>query len=163
AVVWHERAMWDVVERVSPDVVVVCGWGIADHLTQDELAQVPLVIDQHGPHLLEREFQQTGTREENHRAKIDALARPDYFTCARMRQLSYFDPILAEAGWDEEERRTRVAAIPFSLAPELPEREPGVGPDFVYGGVWLPWQDPTIGLETLVDELDRRGRGTLHL
>jgi hypothetical protein len=163
AVAWREGAMWAVVERVLPDVIVVCGWGVADHLTQDELAQVPLLIDQHGPHLLERDFQQTGSRDENYRAKVEAFARADYFTCAGSRQLPYFEPILADAGWDEGERRTRVAAVPFSLAPELPPREPNDGLHFVYGGVWLPWQDPTTGLQTLVEELDRRDLGTLHL
>src|SRR5262249_47751093 len=34
---------------------------------------------------------------------------------------------------------------------------------FIYGGVWLPWQDPTVGLLTLVEELDRRERGKLRL
>ena len=63
---------------------------------------------------------------------------------------------------DRERAPGRSAAIPVSLAPDLPERHPDDELSFVYGGVFLPWQDPTLGLSALVDVLNRRGYGKLY-
>jgi hypothetical protein len=95
--------------------------------------------------------------------KLAALAAADYFTCAGFRQLEYFKPFLRDAGWSTPDTDDRVFATRFSLAPAVPARMPAADTTFVYGGVWLPWQNPSIGLLTLVDELDRHGRGTLRL
>jgi GT2 family glycosyltransferase len=160
---WAPYAMHRIVERVEPDVVLVCGWPLAEGLSQRGLTTAPVVVDQHGPHILERRFQGLGDESGNRRQKLDALASADYFTCAGERQLEYFQPWLADAGWTERDRRERSFATRFSLSPEAPERRPSDGVTFVYGGVWLPWQDPTAGLRALVRQLDRRGRGTLRL
>lgn len=163
ALAWHPFAMHEMVERTEPDVVVVCGWAIMESLAQDPRLDVPVVLDQHGPHMLERHYQGLGQFEDSSRQKRRALKAADYFSCAGERQLEYFQNWLQRAGWSEEERRERSAAMPFSLSPQLPERKPGEELTFVYGGVWLPWQDPSAGLLSLVEQLDRRGQGVLRL
>ncbi|MDQ3574526.1 MAG: glycosyltransferase, partial [Actinomycetota bacterium] len=83
------------------------------------------------------------------------------FTCAGERQLQHFQDWLERAGWTEEERAERAVAVPVSLSPDLPTPDRHGEPTFVYGGMFLPWQDPSVGLETLVDELERRDEGRL--
>jgi glycosyl transferase family 1 len=163
ALAWRPLAMHEVVERTEPDVVVVCGWAVMENLAEDPLLDVPVVLDQHGPHMLERRYQGVGQPKDNSTQKRRALKAADFFSCAGERQLDYFQNWLRQAGWSAEERRERSAAMPFSLSPQLPEREPAEELTFVYGGVWLPWQDPSPGLLALVEQLNRRNRGVLQL
>lgn len=163
ALAWRPFAMHEVVERTEPDVVVVCGWAVMESLAQDPFVEVPVVLDQHGPHMLERHYQGVGEFEDNSAQKRRALKAADFFSCAGDRQLGYFQDWLERAGWSDDERRTRSAAMPFSLSPELPERNPDRELTFVYGGVWLPWQDPSAGLVALVEQMNRRDRGILRL
>lgn len=158
---WEHHTLAAIVRAAEPDVVVVCNWPIMD-LLPTELVGVPVVLDQHGPHYLEREYQRFGDSDDNARRKINALRKADFFTCAGEKQLAYFQSWLERAGWTEKERREQAAAIPVSLSPELPEHHPGDKVTFVYGGVFLPWQDPATGLSTLVAELDRRDKGKLY-
>jgi GT2 family glycosyltransferase len=161
ALSWETFSMEAVVHQAAPDVVVVCNWPLLALLPAGRMS-VPIVLDQHGPHLLERQFQGVGTDAENTLHKLDALSKADFFTCAGDKQLEYFRPWLERAGWTKQEQEEFVRAMPVSLAPELPEREPSGELIFVYGGVFLPWQDPTPTLTMLVETLDERGRGTLH-
>ena len=156
---WEPLRIGAVVEEVEPDVVVVCGWPALSHLLQ--VPSVPLLLDQHGPHMLEREHQGFDDEEASVAQKLRALRMADYFTCAGERQLEYFQGWLARAGWSDEERAERSAAIPVSLSPQLPTPNRHQELTFVYGGMFLPWQDPSMGLETLVDELERREEGRL--
>ncbi len=160
---WDDFAMSDVVGAVQPDVVVLCGWALSPHLGTCCAGRIPVVLDQHGPHMLERDYQGFGESDSNAAVKTAALAACDYFSCAGERQRPYFESWLERAGWTERERRERAAAVRVSLAPELPARAPEAEPSFVFGGVFLPWQDPTRALTTLVDELERRGRGRLRI
>jgi len=163
ALAWEPWKMHKMIERVEPDVALVCGWALADGLRQNPLLAVPVVLDQHGPHVLERRYQKVGDLRGNAWQKVAALASADYFSCAGDRQLEYFQPWLSAAGWSSEQRRVRSLAMRFSLPPDPPERHPDDELTFVYGGVWLPWQDPTAGLLALVRQLDRRGHGKLRL
>jgi glycosyltransferase involved in cell wall biosynthesis len=71
---------------------------------------------------------------------------------------------LAHAGrFDLTDSAARPAVIPVSLSPELPEHRPAGETTFVYGGVFLPWQDPARALTTLVETLEAHGQGRLHL
>jgi GT2 family glycosyltransferase len=158
---WEPTTLANVIKAIDPNVVVVCNWPILDMLPVEKV-DVPVILDQHGPHYLEREFQKFGVADDNARRKVNALRKADFFTCAGQKQLAYFQPWLERAGWTESERQDRSAAIPVSLAPDLPERHPDDELSFVYGGVFLPWQDPTLGLSTLVDVLNRRGYGKLY-
>jgi glycosyltransferase involved in cell wall biosynthesis len=163
ALAWRPFAMHEVVEQTEPDVVVVCGWAVMESLAQDTFLEVPVVLDQHGPHMLERRYQGVGQFEDNSSQKRRALRAADFFSCAGERQLEYFQDWLRQAGWTEQERSERSAAMPFSLSPELPPRWPAEELTFVYGGVWLPWQDPSTGLLALAEQLKRRDQGVLRL
>jgi hypothetical protein len=163
ALAWRPFAMHEVVERTEPDAVLVCGWAISESLAQDPFLEVPVVLDQHGPHMLERHYQRVGQLEHNSEQKQRALKAADFFSCAGEHQLEYFQDWLKQAGWSDEERAERSTAMLFSLSPDPPERQSADELTFVYGGVWLPWQDPSAGLLALLEQLNRRDRGVLRL
>lgn len=158
---WEPETLHQIVRQAEADIVVVCNWPVLDNM-QIEGLDLPIVLDQHGPHFLEREYNRFGDADDNAWRKINALRKADFFTCAGHKQLGYFQEWLERAGWSERERRERSAAIPVSLSPELPERKPADELSFVYGGVFLPWQDPSAALLALVQQLDSRQRGTLY-
>jgi N-acetylglucosaminyl-diphospho-decaprenol L-rhamnosyltransferase len=160
---WRSFAMHEIVARLEPDLVLVSSWAIMDNLSQDPRRAVPVVLDQHGPHMFERHFQRVGNERSNRAQKLQAMAAADYFASAGERQHSYFQDWLREAGWTPQDRAERSFAIRFSVGPDLPKKTPSDELTFVYGGFWLPWQDPTNGLTALVEQLDRRGHGELHL
>lgn len=157
---WEHDTLASVVRAANPDVVVVCNWPVLA-LLPTELLGIPVVLDQHGPHYLEREYQKAGDPEENAQYKLSALRKADFFTCAGEKQLVYFQSWLERAGWTEQERRERSAAMPVSLSPQLPVHDPDEELTFVYGGVFLPWQDPSTGLFALLEVLEQRGVGRL--
>jgi hypothetical protein len=140
---------------------VVCNWPVLA-LLPAEWIHVPIILDQHGPHILEREFQDAGTPAENTRHKLDALRKADFFSCAGYLQLEYFKPWLQQAGWTDREQHDCIAAVPVSLSPDLPDRMPATELTFVYGGVFLPWQDPTPTLPMVVDALEKSSKGRLY-
>lgn len=140
-----------------PDVVVLQHWLLANFL--EEAFDLPLVIDFHGPLLIETLFQQNPVLEKLKREKIQALHRADFFTCAGEKQKYYFLPWLLLAGFDV--RQPVLEVIPVSLAPELPEHQSQGETTFVYGGIFLPWQNPVLGLTTLVECLEHQQRGQL--
>ena len=158
---WEPETLHQVVRRVEPDLVVVCNWPVLDNMQTDGL-DVPIVLDQHGPHYLEREYNQFGAADDNARRKLNALRKADFFTCAGEKQLAYFHSWLERAGWSERERQERAAAIPVSLSPDLPERKAADELAFVYGGVFLPWQNPSVALLALVEEMKQRRTGKLY-
>jgi GT2 family glycosyltransferase len=158
---WQHGKLSSVVRLAEPDVVIVCNWPIMGMLAANSVG-VPVVLDQHGPHYLEREFQNFGDSQDNAQQKILALNRADFFTCAGEKQLAYFRTWLDRAGWTEQEQQERAGAIPVSLSPVLPERQPGHELTFVYGGVFLPWQDPSNGLLALIQMMERRNYGKLY-
>jgi glycosyltransferase involved in cell wall biosynthesis len=112
---------------------------------------------------LERQYQNFGDQSDNARQKLAALAKADRFTCAGAKQLGYFQTWLTKAGWTDAERAESAASFPVSLDPRMPVRDYAMsdGPVFVYGGVFLPWQDPSIGLDALVRALAARDSGRL--
>jgi GT2 family glycosyltransferase len=158
---WENHTLLAVIRAASPDVVVVCNWPVLANIPTEHLG-IPVVLDQHGPHYMEREYQKAGTTEENTHYKLQALGKADFFTCAGYKQLPYFHGWLERAGWSDEEREANAAAMPVSLSPNLPERSPDTETSFVYGGVFLPWQDPAAGLSAVVEALERHGRGRLY-
>ncbi|MBW4446674.1 MAG: glycosyltransferase [Spirirestis rafaelensis WJT71-NPBG6] len=159
---WDHSRMIDTINKVQPDIILVCGWANMPYFPQ-YLSHIPVIIDQHGPHILERQFQGHGERESNAQEKSRALQKADFFTCAGDKQLIYFQSWLEQAGWTEQERQERSAAMPISLSPNLPERSPQDELSFVYGGVFLPWQDPSLSLSVLIDIMEQRNAGKLYL
>ncbi len=148
------------VRDLAPDVIVFQHWMIAADLYPQR--QVPVVIDFHGPLMLETLYQDHSRYDELRQLKIRTLSKADFFTCAGERQRQYFYPWLLLSGFDVRENVIEV--IPVSLSPELPTHVSAKGEvTFVYGGVFLPWQDPSVALETLVQTLEERGAGRLKL
>jgi glycosyltransferase involved in cell wall biosynthesis len=151
------KALKTFIHRHKPDVVVLQHWLLANFI-EDPL-EIPLVIDFHGPLILETQFQENPVLEKLKREKIQALHKADFFTCAGEKQKHYFQPWLILAGFDL--RQEVIAPIPVSLSPELPLHTSPEEPVFVYGGVFLPWQDPVLGLTTLIECLESRNTGIL--
>ena len=145
------------IARHQPDVVVLQHWALANDL--EASPAYPVVIDFHGPLMLETQFQANPVLEKFRRDKIRALHKADFFTCAGEKQRYYFFPWLMLAGCDL--RDDLIHAIPVSLSPDLPEHDSDGEPSFVYGGVFLPWQDPILSLRTLVESLETHQRGVL--
>lgn len=157
ALSYRHRALPAFIKQQQPDVVVLQHWLLANFL--DASVEMPLVIDFHGPLLLETQFQDNPVLEKLKREKIQALHKADFFTCAGEKQKYYFEPWLMLAGFDL--RQNVIAPIPVSLSPELPQHAAPPEPIFVYGGVFLPWQDPVLGLTTLLECLETRQTGIL--
>ena len=145
------------IARHAPDVVVLQHWWLANYL--EASPDYPVVIDFHGPLLLETQFQANPALERLRCDKIRALHKADFFTCAGEKQRYYFFPWLMLAGCDL--RDELIQAIPVSLSPDLPAHQSEGEPSFVYGGVFLPWQDPILPLRTLIETLETRQRGIL--
>ncbi len=145
------------IAKHAPDVVILQHWRLAKFL--DKSLEIPLVIDFHGPLLLETQFQANPALETLRRDKISALHKADFFTCAGEKQRHYFFPWLMMAGCDL--REDLIHTIPVSLSPDLPEHTSEGELSFVYGGVFLPWQDPVLGLHTLVESLEKHDTGHL--
>ncbi len=154
---WQSGRLYEAIEQASPEVVVVCGWSTMNHLRKP--MNIPIALDQHGPLLLERQFRKAGTSKANEDEKIDGLSQADFFCCAGEKQRAYFEPWLIKSGFSANDPNSGV--IPVSLSPELPNHcfDPEI--TFVYGGVFLPWQDPTLGLEILIKELEAKQQGRL--
>lgn len=157
ALLYKHKDLPAFINQHQPDVVVLQHWRLAN-LVDDSL-DVPLVIDFHGPLLLETQFQENPMLDSLRREKIAALQKADFFTCAGEKQRYYFFPWLMMAGCDLQ--HDLIKAIPVSLSPELPEHHSQGEASFVYGGVFLPWQDPVSGLLTLVERLEKQRNGVL--
>lgn len=156
---WDMTGMNAVVRKAKPDIVVFSHW---PSIQLDRKLDLPTVLDFHGPHMLEREMQGFGDRSSNAWHKVQAIRKADFFTCAGDKQRYYFEGWLMAAGMPVETRT--IATIPVCLSPDLPTQQwTDDEPAFVYGGVFLPWQDPSTGMRAAVRVMERRGRGRLKL
>ncbi|MCC6220104.1 MAG: hypothetical protein IT291_02575 [Deltaproteobacteria bacterium] len=153
----------NILSDVNPDVIF-CG-----HWPAMILPRKPsqaLIVDLAGPHLLERHFQQSPEQHGATLAKLGVMATADYFVVSGNSQRLYFLSFLLRAQLSEPERR--LVTIHMPLNPKLPQRNfegPNSNdyPRFVFGGVFLPWQDPTKGLLAVNSEIKARGSGSLTL
>lgn len=139
------------------DAIVLQHWGMARDLPE---LSVPLAIDLAGPHLLERRLWGSTSPEADLAEKLDALRRADFITASGHRQRLYFIPFLQMAGWETGGLDDLAPVIPYSLVPD-PTPAPARADRFIYGGFFLPWQDPTEAVEAVLTELDAAGRGEL--
>ncbi|HUS16987.1 MAG TPA: glycosyltransferase family 4 protein, partial [Chloroflexia bacterium] len=165
ALAWNADNLQSLVDSVAPDVIVTVGW---PNLTPLQRVSVPVACDLAGPHLLERDYQGYRDNPTNADEKLAALDRADFFTCIGERQRLYFMSWLAQAGVRAADMDTSLKVIPYSLSPDLPEHDwpsrwDGTPVRFVYGGVFLPWQDPSLALDTLATVLAEEGRGRLEV
>ena len=151
-------ALREEVARRRPDVIVLQHWGLAAELGE---VDCPLAIDLAGPHLLERRLWGSADPEADLREKLDALRRADFLVASGRRQRLYFLPYLMMAGWPVDAIETELLpVIPFSMAPFV-ERPHARADRFVYGGFFLPWQNPTTIVEAALEALEAEGRGEL--
>ncbi len=158
-VLYEHSDFRDKIEAVAPDVIVFQHWlwvgGAAD-------LDLPIALDLHGPLMVEAAFQSGAGRYAAERAwaKVEAFRRADFISCAGEQQRKYFLPWLLLAGGDPTTET--IATIPVSLGPDAPEHHwPSDEVNFVFGGMFLPWQDPVLGLSTLIDVLESEDRGRL--
>ena len=155
---FEPAAFDEFVRGVAPDILLFQHWPMS--LVMKERPSAHVVIDFHGPALLEILFKQPDSVGQLVRRKLESLSKADYFTCAGNKQLYYFLGWLLMAGLDLHE--FPIVSVPFSMPSEMPERAARpADPVFVYGGVFLPWTDPSLGLAALVDEMESAGRGEL--
>ena len=146
------------IEEQSPDAIVFQHWGLFRELKKTP--KQPVAMDLAGPHLLERRLWQSPDPEADFREKIAALAAVDFTVCSGEFQRHYFLPFLVQAGHDPRQHLCPV--IPFSVSPEMPEPDPERERDcFVFGGMFLPWQDPEPVLRRLLEVLDEKDKGRL--
>ncbi len=162
---WTPESLQGLVDSLAPDVVVTVGW---PNLTPLARAPMPVACDFTGPHLLERDYQGYRDNPTNAAEKLAAIDKADFFTCIGERQRLYFMPWLAQAGVRASEIDARLAVIPYSLSPDLPEHcwpEDWADAEvtFVYGGVFLPWQDPSVALTATAATLEEADRGRLRV
>lgn len=156
---WNHSEMEALLRAAKPDAVVFQHWPCV--LLRERL-DVPTVIDFHGPHILERAFQKYGDVASNAFAKIQSVRKADFFTCAGEKQKGYFLAWLLISGIDLTAER--IGVVPVGLDPNLPIASPDPNAiNFVYGGVYLPWQNPTLALDAVADVLTERATGTLRL
>ena len=162
---WTPDSLQSLVDALHPDVVVSCGW---PNLTWLSRANLPVALDLAGPHLLERAYQGYRDVAANAEEKLAALRRADFYTCISERQRYYFAGWLAQAGVEVSDLTQALAVIPYSLSPEQPlhiwpENLSGDAMRFVYGGIFLPWQNPAPALLAVANELEAEGRGVLEI
>jgi len=155
----------------NPDVLVFQHWGLMRELKE---ATCPIALDLAGPHLLERHYWRGEDQADEDKAafgteseldlaeKINALQRADFVTCSGRMQRLYFMPFLSMAGYRMTENILPV--IPFSVSPDLPESRPPLFIEmrFIYGGMFLPWQNPESTLTTLLNTFEERAQGMLE-
>jgi len=156
---WHPYNLEKVIRDSRPEAVIFCHWPAVQIRRR---LDIPTIIDFHGPHALERAFQGLEASGWNSLQKIEALRKADFFLCAGDKQKVYFLAWLLISGFDL--KKTPIASVPVCLSPDLPLRGPDQEePILVYGGVYLPWQDPTAGLLTAAETLEQERVGILKL
>lgn len=156
ALIYEHLALDPFIKDVAPDFVILQHWVHA------RLMHKPFtytIMDLHGPLILETLYQDNRTYRELMHQKLVTLRKGHYFTCAGERQRSYFYAWLLQAGIDV--RQPCIDVIPFSLSPTLPVHDYPDALTFVYGGVFLPWQNPALGLRTLIKSMESRKQGHL--
>lgn len=171
--IFKRPLLMEFINKINPDVLVFQHWGLMEHL---QGATCPLVLDLAGSHLLERYYwsnSHTASDDEpskvfsmdydkNLSEKLRALRLADFITCSGKFQRLYFLPFLAMTGWHIS--GDCLPVIPFSINPAPPEgralleRQPDT---FVYGGMFLPWQNPEKPLRWLLEVFDEMNRGKL--
>ncbi|MFN8392664.1 MAG: hypothetical protein U0136_20400 [Bdellovibrionota bacterium] len=151
-----------VLAEVRPDVILCGHWPAYTFQTKPSQ---PVIIDLAGPHLLERHYQGTPNHRGATLGKLSAVASADYFIVSGPSQRLYFLSFLLRAQVPQPEKR--IFTITMPLDPNVPERDltavPNGFPRFVFGGVFLPWQNPAQSLERTAHALEKFGRGSLKL
>ncbi|MBY0526613.1 MAG: glycosyltransferase family 4 protein [Gemmataceae bacterium] len=159
-IAWDWENQGQVIKKLAPDVVVyssnVCNVGI------HRKPHCPVVIDLHGPFMLESWFMKQTASEHTFQYWRDKLALGDLFLTVSQKQQRFFWSWLLASGVEFHDGAVLPIA-PISMSPNLPprpERQPQE-PVFVFGGGFFPWTDPSDALLNLVDVLEQRDKGKL--
>lgn len=147
--------------EISPDVVICGHWPA---MTLSTKPSQTLIIDLAGPHMLERHYQGSSNQIGATLGKLAAISNADYFIVSGEKQRLYFLSFLLRAGIPQPERKIIKVVMP--LDPALPEprsENSAEYPNFVFGGVFLPWQNPAVGLRAVRDAISKREQGKLTL
>ena len=155
---YNRKDITEYIKQQNPDVLVVQHWGLMSEIGD---VNCPIAIDLAGPHLLERLYWGDKEQEKSYTEKISALSRADFLVCSGNYQRHYFLPFLQTAGWNIKDEYV-LPVIYYSLPPQM--REKSIQDDqcrFIYGGFFLPWQDPSKPLLKLIEILEREKRGYL--
>lgn len=157
--VFEEKEIQAVIDRIKPDVVVCIQWHIANKFKD---VTVPVAIDLFGLLMLENMYFDEFDLEHFLTAKVEAMAKADYFVCASEKQVAYFLPWLMMSGVDPKE--DCIGSIPVSLSPDLPKRTVW-NPDleFIFSGIFWPWQNPFPALNAVIETMNRQQRGQLKI
>lgn len=147
----------ELVAEIAPDVIVAVAADEVSRLPDDGQ---PLVLDLFAPRLLERQYQDLAGDDEVIRL-LDAIGRADFYLFSNPRQQDFHLGLLTTAGVDC--RELPGALVPLACPPEYPRRASPREPVLVSGGVFWPWNDTRTPLGVVLEHLDRRGRGQLHL
>lgn len=149
----------ETVHRLSPDIVLFEQW---QPLTFLDDATCPVVVDLPGPLILEYAFRGGRAVLTEAGAKIRALSKADRFLYSNPLQKGYWLGWITLAGATPE--RDWLLHVPICRSPRLPSLPaPPSELRFIYGGVFWPWQDPTLPLNVLIEHMEERGEGSLEI
>lgn len=142
---WSLEDQDALVRRHRPDAILFGSSWIVDRLARQPDCFV--IQDLCGPQLLEMRYKGERDPSVGGQVKIDRLARADLVILGGERQRYYFLPYLLLAGYAIDEIMD-LPVIPLALDPELPAlpRRGAGGLEFIAGGGFYPWQDPSPGL-----------------
>ncbi len=151
------------ISEFAPDAILCGHWPAMTLQTKPSQA---VIIDLAGPHLLERHYQGSPNQLGAIMAKMGVVGAADYYIVSGPRQRLYFLSFLLRAQVPNAEKR--IVTIPMPLDPNVPSRTAYAGPEndfprFVFGGVFLPWQDPSAALEQVAASVLERNKGSLTL
>ncbi len=157
---WNWQNQDAILAQVAPDVVVYSSNPI--HLALRQRPRQPLVIDLHGPVMLEDYYIHQRASALDFDLWRQKLTWGDFFITPGLKQKRFFWSWFLHAGIDLAGGRA-LQVMPVSLGPDLPERpaRPAHEPVFVFGGGFFPWTDPSAALSEVVDTIERNQRGQL--
>ena len=157
------KSQEQVIELFQPDVIIVTHWP-AKLFGQTE---IPVSMDFHGPHMLEKYFQGSGTINSNLQDKLLRIKDADFFTCAGEYQKYYYYSMLLRAGITNIVNERLICSIPISLDPSLPnidyQKKADLPIRFIYSGMFLPWQNPFGSFKTSLERFNKDNKGVLEI
>lgn len=153
------EALDNCIRKLRPAVVVFQHWPLLLHVSTPTCC--PIVLDLHGPLLLEMAYQERSDYEFFLSNKLKAFHKADFVTCAGYRQQTYFRAWMIAAGFDV--RDGQPAIIPISLSPDVPKHEADGELTFVFGGHFLPWQDPSTILREVAAYCTAQKKGIIQI
>ncbi|MBL7662957.1 hypothetical protein JNK13_09425 [bacterium] len=149
--------------QVAPDLIFCGHWPA---YIFPKAPPVPVVVDLAGPHLLERHYQGSPNRTDSLFGKLTVFASADYFITSGPRQKEYFRSFFERTGRSDFNQASTEIPMPLSEnspCAENSKRSSRNYPHFIFGGVFLPWQDPTQALTNLSEFLAAKQTGKLTL